>query len=604
MPDKTLPPRDVVAEEHQWNAASVFESDEAWAVEFDAVEAALPGLAKFKGHLGDDPPTLADGLEAVQDISRRTEIVYMYAFMCHAVDLGDQQANAMLGKADSLVARVRTAVAFLRPEMLTIGQETLLRWMAAEPRLVIYAHFVDDLFRQQAHVRSPEVEEVLGMVSDPFSSVANTADVLVDADFKFAPAAGATGEQFEVAQGSIDKLLADPDRDVRRTAWENYADTYLAFKNTLSSNLAASIKQDVFFARARHYASTLEAALFEQNIPPEVFYNLIETCRKHIPTWHRYWAVRRRALAVDKLYPYDIWAPLTDASPPVAYEQAVDWIYEGLKPLGDHYASTLHRGCLEQRWVDIYPNQGKMSGAFSYGAYGTHPFINMSFVDNLQSMSTLAHELGHSMHSYLSWESQPYVYADYSLFVAEVASNFNQAMVRSYLLANNPDPGFQIALIEEAMDNIHRYFFIMPTLARFELETHERVERGEGLTADSMIELMADLFAEGYGDEMTYDRECVGITWAQFGHLYAGYYVFQYATGISAAHALANRVLSGEPGAAEDYLKFLSAGSSTYPLDALKLAGVDLTTPQPVEETFAVLADYVSRLETLTAKKE
>jgi oligoendopeptidase F len=296
-----------------------------------------------------------------------------------------------------------------------------------------------------------------------------------------------------------------------------------------------------------------------------------------------------------------MWAPLTADNPDVSYEQAVNWICEGLTPLGEHYVEVMRRGCLEERWVDIYPNQGKRQGAFSSGTAGTHPFIVMSFNNTLLSLSTLAHELGHSMHSYHARHTQPLVYSDYSLFVAEVASNFNQAMVRDHLLENGNDPSFKIAVIEEAMANFFRYFFIMPTLARFELEMHERVENGEGLTADILNERMADLFQEGFGEEVLVDRERVGITWATFGHLYSDYYVYQYATGISGAHALAARVLSGEDGAVEDYLNFLRAGSSRYPLDALSMAGVNLHEPQPVKETFAQMGEMVDLLEELTA---
>lgn len=259
----------------------------------------------------------------------------------------------------------------------------------------------------------------------------------------------------------------------------------------------------------------------------------------------------------------------------------------------------MRAGCHEDRWVDIYPNQGKSSGAFSTGRLGTHPFIMMSYSQTIFSLSTLAHELGHSMHSYLTWQNQPYIYSDYSLFLAEVASNFHQAMVRSYLLEKVDDPKFQIVLIEEAMANFYRYFLVMPTLARFELEIHERIERGEGVTADDMIELMGDLFSEAYGDEVVLDRQRAGIAWATFGHLYADYYVYAYATGIAGANILSKRITSGQEGAVDNYLDFLKAGSSDYPLDVLKRAGVDLTNPQAVEETFALLSDMVDRLENL-----
>ena len=305
------------------------------------------------------------------------------------------------------------------------------------------------------------------------------------------------------------------------------------------------------------------------------------------------------ALGVEKLYPYDIWAPIATHKEAVPYTQAVDWISQGLKPLGEDYVKALRQGCLQDRWVDVYPNQGKRQGAFSAGSRGTMPFIMMSYGDSLQAMSTLAHELGHSLHSYFAWQTQPMVYSDYSLFVAEVASNFNQAMVRHYLMANNPDLEFQIAVIEEAMSNFFRYFFIMPTLARFELEMHQRVERGEAPNADDMTALMAGLLAEGYGDELAYNHDQSGITWAQFGHMYANFYVFQYATGISAAHALAGPIAAGDAEAAERYRQFLKAGSSLDPIDALKLAGVDMATPVAVEKTFAVLSDYVDRLEQL-----
>ena len=326
---------------------------------------------------------------------------------------------------------------------------------------------------------------------------------------------------------------------------------------------------------------------------------MIEVFKKNLPTWHRYWRLRRKALGYERFHVYDIKAPLTQDKPVVPFQQAVDWICEGMSPMGDEYVSILRQGCLQDRWVDRACNKGKREGAFSSGSQGTRPFIMMSYADDLFSLSTLAHELGHSLHSYYSRQSQPFIYSRYSLFVAEVASNFNQAMVRRYLFETQKDPGFQIALIEEAMSNYHRYFFIMPTLARFELEMHSKVERGQPISADILINLMADLFKEGYGGEVEFDRERIGITWAQFGHMYMNFYVYMYATGISGAHALSSGVLAGQPEAVERYLDFLKAGGSIYALDALKMAGVDLTQSEPVEKAFTVLSGLVDRLESL-----
>jgi oligoendopeptidase F len=597
--EDTVPLRSQVNPAYTWNAPSVFESGAAWEAEFTSVAKSLVDLDRLRGHLAVGPDALADALEAIEGLMQRVDKLYTYAMLNHHSDVTDQGAAGAYSRAQGLYGNTLAAVAFFDPELLAIGEPKLRSWIEAEPRLAIMAHYIEDLFRKQAHVRSGEVEEVLGMLADPFAAVRNTAGVLTNADFQFKPAVASDGTEIPLTQGTLSEILGRVDREARRTAWEHYTDMYLAFKNTLASNLVASIKQNVFRTRARNFDSTLEAALFETAIPVEVFHNLIAVFRRNIPTWQRYWALRRKALGVDTLQPYDIWAPLTDAKPHVSYEQAVDLICEGLAPMGEEYVSVMRQGCLRDRWVDVYPNQGKRAGAFSSGAHGTFPFIMMSYNDDLFSMSTLAHELGHSMHSYLTWENQPVLYADYSLFVAEVASNFHQALVRAYLLEKNPDPAFQISLIEEAMSNFHRYFFIMPTLARFELETHERIERGEGLSADDMIELMADLFSEGYGAEMHIDRQRVGITWATFGHLYVDYYVFQYATGISGANALANGIRSGELGAVDDYLSFLQAGGSMYPLDALRMAGVDLTEPAAVEVAFDALSGLVDRLEEL-----
>jgi oligoendopeptidase F len=601
MSTTTLPLRHEIAREHTWDAHSIFSSDAAWEKEIESVLEHLPELIGFRGRLGESAKTLADFFDLAEKIQRSAGKILVYANMFHVVDTTDQAAVARHDCARGITIQVMAALAFAQPEMVAIGISRLKQWCKEEPRLTAFEHFFDELDRKQAHIRSAEVEEILNQVNDPFRTAVATHGILSDTDLVFQPARTTTGASVEIGQGNIAALLTSPDRTLRRTAWESYADAYLAFKNTAANCIATGVKQNVLLARSRKYASAHEAALKPNHIPLDVFHNLIKVYRKNLPTWHRYWKLRKQALGLDKLFVYDTRAPLTEKKMRVSFTQAVEWICKGMRPLGDEYVSVMHRGLLEQRWVDIYPNKGKRMGAFSSGAPGTHPFIFMSYNDDLFSMSTLAHELGHSLHSYFTRATQPFIYTRYSLFVAEVASNFNQALVRAHLLKTHPDADFQISVIEEAMANFHRYFFVMPTLARFELEMHQRVERRKALTAESLITLMTELFREGYGSEVEIDHDRIGITWAQFAtHLYSNFYVYQYATGISGAHALAERILQGVPGAAQKYLEFLKAGSSLYPLDALQLAGVDLSSPEPVEKTFAVLASYVDQLEKLT----
>jgi oligoendopeptidase F len=602
MTTQAIPARSAVPLEHTWDTESIFASPAAWDAEFDALTSDLPALAPFRGRLSEGAPTLADWFAASEAVQIRLGKLYTYASMNQAVDANDQSASARVDRVRGLMARASAAMAFAEPELLAIGIDRLRGWVRDEPRLAIYGHYFDRLARRAAHVRSAEVEELLSQAMDPFGAMTATHGLLANAELRFEPARGAGGETYEVAQGTINFLLAHPDREVRRTAFEHYADAHLALKNTMASCIAAGVKRDVFLMRARGYSSSLEAALAPNDIPLAVFQNLIATFQRHVPIWRRYWRARRKALGLDHLYLHDTRAHLTKVQTPVPFAQAVEWIAHGMRPLGPEYVGVMRDGVLEQRWVDIYPNKGKRMGAFSTGTYGTHPFVFMSYNGDIFSMSTLAHELGHSMHSYYTRKTQPFVYSRYGLFVAEVASNFNQALVRAHLLNQDGDPAFQIGVIEEAMSNFYRYFFIMPSLARFELAVHERAERGEALTADSMIALMADLLGEVYGDEVMPDRERSGITWAQFHtHLYSNFYVYQYATGIAGAHALAARVLAGGPAAATDYLAFLKAGGSLDPLDALKLAGVDLSSPEPVEQAFATMERYVARLEELTA---
>jgi oligoendopeptidase F len=595
-------PRAKVDKSQTWNAESVFTTPEAFDNEVNSVLEQLAELKKYQGRLGEGPGTFLQAMDLIEEISQRANKIRVYATMSSAVDATDQQAAAISGRAASAQAQISAATSFIDPELLSIGERTLRQWLAEDDSMKLYEHYLNDLFRKQTHVRSAEVEELLGMLRDPFSGTGSTAGLLANADLKFKPARDSKNKKVELTQSTYNAILGSKDRKARRTAWKHYNDTYLAHKNTLASNLTTSIKQNVFNMKARNFQSSLEATLFNGDVPVEMFFNLLDIFQKKLPLWHRYWKLRRKALGVKTLHPYDVWAPLTTTKHKVPFETAVDWICEGLAPMGEEYVGVIRQGCLQDRWVDWAPNAGKRQGAFSTRVPNdTFPFIMMSYTDSISSVSTLAHELGHSMHAYYASRAQPMFYYQYPSIVAETASNFHQAMVRAQLLNSNPSRSFQIALLEEAMGNFHRYFFIMPTLARFELETHQRVEKGQALTANTMIELMADLFSEGYGGEMALDRQRVGITWGTFTtHLYIDFYSFQYAIGISAANAIAKRILSGTPGAAQDHINFLKAGSSLPPIEVFKLAGVDMTTTKPIEDAFEVLEGYIDRLETLT----
>jgi oligoendopeptidase F len=596
---KALPPRDRIPRKYTWNAVRLFSSPRAWEAELSAILAEIPEVEALKGTLAAGASPLAGGLSRVESLGARMQRAFVYAGFSYSVDTTDQRAVAMNDRAQGALGRVNAAISFVEPELIAIGRAALLSWADAEPRLSAYRHYFENLFRRQGHVRSPEVEELLGMLADPFSGPSTVSSMLTNADFRFPSAVGASGRKTPISQGTIGAVMEDRDRKARKSAWEGYIRVHAEHRHALAAALGASIKQNTFKSRARRFDSTLEAALFPDDVPAEVFRHAIGVFRRRLPVWHRYFQLRRRTLRLRSLGHFDMWAPLGRKRTRLTYQQTVDLICHGLQPLGREYVSTVRAGCGRERWVDVLPNRGKREGAFSWGHYGTLPYIMMSFTGDITSLSTLAHELGHSMHSLLVWKTQPYVYSAYSTFIAEVASNLHQALVRASLLRGNASADLKIEVLEEAMANFFRYLFIMPTLARFELETHQRAERGQALTAESMVELMTGLLEEAYGSAVEVEPERDGMLWAAFPHLFEDYYAFQYETGISGAHAIARRILGAEPGAVEDYLRFLSLGSSAYPIEALRVAGVDLSGPKPVEEAFDALGSCIDQLEEL-----
>lgn len=592
--------------EATWNREVTFASWEAWDTQFAKAKKDLPKLKKFNGKLT-SAAKLAEWFAVYEKQAVSLGELGGFVGWAATVDNSDEQANSRQGLINALGAEFSATVAFVEPQLIKKGKK-LLEWAKKEPRLKNFKHYFNNLLRLQKNTRSEEVEELLGMVDDPLSMIYNSYSELTNADLKFQDAIDTAGGAHPIFQSTYNSSVQSTDRQQRRTAWTNYHDSYLAMQKTLGALYQANVKEYEFFRKARNFDSVLELRLAPNNLPTQVFHNLIDVFKANLPVWHRYWAVKAKLLGVEKLAPCDVWAPIVKSSPVIPFRQAVDWICAGLQPLGDEYVDTMRRGSTEERWVDWAPNVEKRQGAASSRMVGRKPpYIFMSYNDSVISLSTLAHELGHSMHSHAFASHQPIVYNDYgaiSSTVTETASNFHQAMTRAYLRNEKAgDDAFQLAMIDEAMSNFHRYFFVMPTLARFELEVYDRAKAGKPLSAPIFNELMAGLFAMGYGSTMQDDSPRTAITWAQFLHLYIPFYTFQYAIGISAAHAAAERILSGEPGAAAGYHRFLQAGGSRYAMDLFKLAGVDMKSKEPIKAAFRELEANVTTLEELAVKR-
>lgn len=598
-----LPKRSDVPKEHTWDLEALFRTPKEWEKALAAVDADLPQLRACAGTLGRSARDLLTFARLYEEIAPRAHHVYVWAGLHSDVDTTDQKKLAAAGRAAGLYARFGEAVSFFQPELLAIDSAQLRSFMDEEPQLQRYEHFFDNIQRMRPHVRDAEIEQVLALGREALGAPERAHGSLADADLQFAPAVNAKGRKLPLGRGNYGSMQSSTDRELRKSAWNNYADGFLAMRNTFAEIMAAKVKATVFQTRVRRYPDSLTASLTPNAIPTSVYHNVIDACNRNLSIWHRFWEAKRRLLKLRKMEGCDVFAPL---SKPVktTWEQSVEYLVAGLQPLGKSYADAVRKGVTKDRWVDWRPNIGKRGGAYSAGGYGTRPYILMSYhEDGLQGLSTLAHEVGHSMHTLLACRTQPFVYADYTLFVAEVASNFNQALVRAHLMNTERaqrDRNFRINVIEEAMYNFHRYLFVMPILSQFEHWMHTHVEQGGALTADEMNQQLAGLFERGYGPAWKIDAPREGVAWAQYPHFYADFYVYQYASGIAAANALAADVLADEKGAAaRRYLQFLSTGSASYPLDALKVAGIDMTTPEPLDRAFGVLDGFVRELEAL-----
>ncbi len=597
----TIPERASVDPLYTWDAESIFATPEAWEAAAAALPAEIEALDSFRGKLSEGAETLLAWFGAYEASLRNLQDLFQYSMMFSAVDTSNQEAAARGAVAGGLYGKWMAACAFAEPEILSIGMDTLEAWMQSSADLAIYRHRLQLLEEGRKHVCSPEVERLLGQTEDIFGGVGTVHSLLSDSEIVFRAAIDSQGNAHEVIQPTIHNLLASPDRALRQAAWESYADGYLAYKKSLAACFSTCVKQNVFKATARNYPSAVAQSMHSMNMPVDVFHSAINAYRANVGIWHRYYALLKRILGVDVLRPWDIKAPIAATSPEVPYSTSIEWICDAMAPLGAGYVDPMRQGLEQDRWVDVYPNRGKNMGAFSSGHQGARPFIFMSYDNKLTGMSTLAHELGHSMHSWLAWQNQPFVYSGCG---SEVPSNFNQALTRAHLLKTVPDKNFQVALIEEAMSNFHRYFLIMPVISAFELEVHTRTEQGQALTANALNSLMTELLAEAYGPSMdlTGCEEQLGSMWAQFPtHIYGGFFMILYTIGIAGAHALAEPILDGDSDAAQRYLEYLKGGAARTELDGLKHAGLDITSPEPINSAFKVLEGMIDKLESAYA---
>jgi oligoendopeptidase F len=600
MPDGTsLPKRSDVPVEQTWDKSSVYASDAEWEVALREATCAIPNLGRFRGRLGESASITLDALRMRDEWQALIWRIRWYAAMQVKVDVTDQKAAAQHSQALELIARVEAALAYIDPELLALDPGVFAAMCAEEPALTIFTHYVETLRRRAAHVRSVEVETLLAQVSELTRAPYETYKALVNGELAFGSVTTTDGAEIAINQTSVVSLLRDESRPLREAAWRQYADGYLRQRKTLAGLLDASMRTDVFFARARGYPSALDAALDRALLPRAIFEQLLASWRAHLPVWHKYWRVRAHALGVDQLAGWDIDVPLVRSRRHIPYDEARRMLLEGMAPLGEEYVEVLRPGLYDERWVDWAVNQGKTGGAEQSGAYGLHPFVLLSYDSSLLGVSALAHEMGHAMHTHFTNQSQPAVYENYADYLGETASTFSQTLLRAHLLDERHDPDLQLEALADALTYFHRYLFVMPLLAQFEMDMHERIERGEALSADEMSARMLDLLREGYGAELTLDAERDGVIWAQFSHLYLNFYTYTYGLGLSAATALAEGVLQRTPRAAIRYLEFLKAGDSVYPLDAWRLAGIDMSASEPVERAFGVLEQMIERLDAL-----
>lgn len=598
-----LPDRSEVLEENTWKMEDMFSSDEVWEEEYQKLEKDMERLSVYQGKLGDSADSLYQALCCYSDMACRLERIVVYANQKLHQDTRNGKYQGFAGKARNLEVKFDGVSAYLEPEILTIREDLLREYLESGNGIVEFQQYIDNLLRQKEHILSKEIEEILSMTGE-FSNTADDVYAMFNnADIKFPSILNENKEEALLSHGTFISYLQSKDRRVRKEAMEKYYMPYQEHENVLAELYTANAKKDAFYAKVRHYHSAREASLSKSNIPLAVYDNLIETIHDSFPAFYKYVKLRKRALQVEELHMYDSYVPLIqEIEKKIPFEKAKEMVKEGLKPMGEDYLAKLEEG-FENRWIDIYENQGKRSGAYSWGAYGVHPYVLLNYNDSLNNVFTLAHEMGHALHSYYSDSNQNYINAAYRLFVAEVASTCNESLLIQDMLKKTEDKKEKIYLINYFLDKFKGTMFRQTMFAEFEKITHDMVERGENLTKEVLKKIYHELNELYFGPDMIVDEQ-IDMEWARIPHFYNSFYVYQYATGFSAAIALSKRILElGEAGV-RDYMKFLTGGCAKYPIELLKDAGVDMESPKPVKDAMAVFEDFVNQLEQLMDEED
>lgn len=595
---RELPKRSEVKEEYTWDLSDIYVSKEAWEQELEEITALTDELEKMEGKVTASAANLLCTLELSAKAEQKMDKAFSYSERLFDQDQKNAAHQAMNQKMYGLYTDYSSRTAFIVPEILAADENVIDGFFSQESGLELYRIQIKEIWRTKEHRLSAEMEKLLAMTGEMSQTPSNVFSSISNADFVYPEITDEKGERVRLSHGNFVPLEESSDRRVRKDAFEAFYSVYKQFANTLAGLYDGQVKQQIFYAKARKYESTLEAAVDANHVPSKVYYNLIDTVNKNMDKMHRYVKIRKKCLGVDELHMYDIYTPMiADAAKKIPFDEAKETVLKALAPLGEEYVAKVKEG-FENRWIDVYENEGKRSGAYSAGVYGVHPYVLLNQNDTLDNMFTLAHEMGHAMHSYYSNETQPYIYSGYKIFVAEVASTCNEVLLMEYLLANTTDKKERAYLLNHYLDSFKGTVYRQTMFAEYEMRTNKMVEDGESLNAENLCALYKELNEKYYGPDMITDEE-ITYEWARIPHFYYDFYVYQYATGFSAAVAIAHAILKEGAPAVERYKKFLSGGCSQSPVELLKIAGVNMEEPTPVQEALNVFGEVLDEIETL-----